>query len=332
MPFWHGDGPGRPLEFGHRIGAMVRELRGMERNAAVSRLTREHDLDPQAADNLLRFLVDQEIATTEVPDDRTIVIERCRDELGDWRVCVLTPFGSRIHAPWAMAVSGELRRRRARDIETMWTDDGFVLRFPETDEPPDIEVLMPDPAKRRLGDAAVGIDCAVCGEVPRERGAGSVIATATRARTRSAVAAAQARVRSAGGGFAIRVVSDAAGGLSRMFARRLRHAGVAGVLAGLQSRNIRVHMVESRTPRRSRLRCCLGMWPILSTKAMLRWRSGGRRRLPSIRISCAILWATRTCASCWMQRRLKRLRSSCRPWMKIIAPRAWMACMICCYG
>ena len=73
----------------------------------LSRLTREHDLDPAAAENLLRFLADQELATTVVPDDRTIVIERCRDELGDWRVCVLTPFGSRIHAPWAMAVSGK---------------------------------------------------------------------------------------------------------------------------------------------------------------------------------------------------------------------------------
>ena len=161
MPFWHGDGPGRPLEFGRRIGAMVRELRGMERNAAVSRLTREHDLDPQAADNLLRFLADQEIATVEVPDDRTIVIERCRDELGDWRVCVLTPFGSRIHAPWAMAVNGRLRAAGHVDIETLWTDDGFVLRFPETAEPPDAEVLMLEPVEatdlvlRQLGSTAL---------------------------------------------------------------------------------------------------------------------------------------------------------------------------------
>src|ERR1700722_16781514 len=80
MPFWKGDGPGRPLEFGRRIGALVRELREMPRNAALSRLVREHDLDPQAAENLLRFLADQELATTAVPDDRTIVIERVRDE------------------------------------------------------------------------------------------------------------------------------------------------------------------------------------------------------------------------------------------------------------
>ena len=161
MPFWHGDTAGRPLEFGRRIGALVRELREMPRNAAMSRLTREHDLDPQAAENLLRFLADQELATTAVPDDRTIVIERVRDELGDWRVCVLTPFGSRVHAPWAMAISGRLRASGRADVETMWADDGFVLRFPETDAPPDPELLLLDPAEaselvlRQLGSTAL---------------------------------------------------------------------------------------------------------------------------------------------------------------------------------
>src|ERR1700730_1396007 len=92
MPFWHGDSAGRPLEFGRRIGALVRELRAMPRNAAMSRLTREHDLADGAAENLLRYLADQEAATTVVPDDQNIVIERVRDEMGDWRVCVLTPF------------------------------------------------------------------------------------------------------------------------------------------------------------------------------------------------------------------------------------------------
>jgi ATP-dependent Lhr-like helicase len=161
MPFWHGDTAGRPLEFGRRIGALVRELREMPRNAAMSRLTREHDLDPQAAENLLRFLADQELATTAVPDDRTIVIERVRDELGDWRVCVLTPFGSRVHAPWAMAISGRLRASGRGDVEMMWADDGFVLRFPETDAAPDPELILLDPVEasdlvlRQLGSTAL---------------------------------------------------------------------------------------------------------------------------------------------------------------------------------
>ncbi len=145
MPFWHGDNAGRPLEFGRRIGQLVRELREMPRNAALSRLTREHDLDSMAAENLIRFLADQEIATTVVPDDRNLVIERTRDEMGDWRVCVLTPFGSRIHAPWAMAISGRIRASGGADVEAMWGDDGFVLRFPDSDAPPDSELVLLDP-------------------------------------------------------------------------------------------------------------------------------------------------------------------------------------------
>ena len=147
MPFWHGDAAGRPLEFGRRIGKLVRELRELPRNAGLSKLVREHDLDPLAAENLIRFLADQELATTIVPDDRTIVIERTRDELGDWRVCVLTPFGSRIHAPWAMAVTGHIRASGGPDVETMWGDDGFVLRFPDTETPPDADLILLDPGE-----------------------------------------------------------------------------------------------------------------------------------------------------------------------------------------
>jgi len=160
MPFWHGDRPGRPIEFGRRIGALMRELRGMPHSVAITKLTKEHDLDPQAAENVLRFLVDQELATTEVPDDRTIVIERVRDELGDWRVCILTPLGSRIHAPWAMAATAKLKAA-GLDVETMWSEDGFVLRFPETDAPPEVDALLMEPEEaaqlvmQQLGSTAL---------------------------------------------------------------------------------------------------------------------------------------------------------------------------------
>ncbi len=161
MPFWKGDGPGRPLEFGRRIGAMVRELRALPAQAALTRLAAEHDLDPGAAENLLRFLADQAEATGQVPDDRTIVVERCRDELGDWRVCVLTPFGSRVHIPWAMAVSARIRAAGGPEVETLWGDDGFVLRFPDTDEPPDSDWILVESAQamqlvmRQLGSTAL---------------------------------------------------------------------------------------------------------------------------------------------------------------------------------
>ncbi len=161
MPFWHGDRAGRPLEFGRRIGALVRELREMPRSVAIAQLTTQHDLEPRAAENVLRYLADQEIATVAVPDDRNIVIERVRDELGDWRVCVLTPFGSRIHAPWAMAATAKIRARTSMEVETMWSEDGFVLRFPEADEAPSIEPLLLEPEEaaelvlRQLGSTAL---------------------------------------------------------------------------------------------------------------------------------------------------------------------------------
>ncbi|MGA2048564.1 MAG: DEAD/DEAH box helicase [Terracidiphilus sp.] len=161
MPFWKGDGPGRPLEFGRRIGALVRELRALPKVAALTRLVADHDLDPGAAENLLKFLADQEDGTGSVPDDRTVVIERCRDELGDWRVCVLTPFGSRIHIPWAMAVSARIRAAGGPEVETLWGDDGFVLRFPDTDEPPDPDWFLVESAEamalvlRQLGTTAL---------------------------------------------------------------------------------------------------------------------------------------------------------------------------------
>jgi ATP-dependent Lhr-like helicase len=161
MPFWHGDRAGRPLEFGRRIGALIRELREMPRSVAITQLTTQHDLEPRAAENVLRYLADQEIATVTVPDDRNIVIERVRDELGDWRVCVLTPFGSRIHAPWAMAATAKIRASTSMEVETMWSEDGFVLRFPEADEPPPIEHLLLEPEEaaelvlRQLGSTAL---------------------------------------------------------------------------------------------------------------------------------------------------------------------------------
>jgi ATP-dependent Lhr-like helicase len=143
MPFWHGDQQGRPVELGYAIGKLVRDLRASPRPAAIDRLVRQHDLDAVAAENLLRYLDDQ-AASGAVPDDRTIVIERCLDELGDWRVCLLSPLGSRIHAPWAMAVTAHIRNRTGMDVEVMWGDEGFVVRFPEVEHPPDPALLLPD--------------------------------------------------------------------------------------------------------------------------------------------------------------------------------------------
>ena len=143
MPFWHGDQVGRPVELGRAIGKLVRELRAAPRAAALERLVRLHDLDARAAENLLQYLSDQHDATGAVPDDRTIVVERGRDELGAWRVCVLSPLGGRIHAPWSMALVARVKERTGVDVETLWTNDGFVVRFPESDAPPDLALILP---------------------------------------------------------------------------------------------------------------------------------------------------------------------------------------------
>jgi ATP-dependent Lhr-like helicase len=145
MPFWKADAAQRTVPFGEAIGKLVREIRASTRSDAITRLTTRHDLNAMAAENFLQYLADQQEATGAVPDDQTIVIERVTDELGDWRVCVLSPFGGRIHAPWAMVVAAKVRQQLAIEVETMWSDDGFIVRFPETDHPPSTDLIIPDP-------------------------------------------------------------------------------------------------------------------------------------------------------------------------------------------
>ncbi len=154
MPFWRGDAAGRPAEFGARIGKMSRELIKMPRPAAFAKLSEQHSLDGNAAENLLSYLEDQLQATGRVPSDEDIVIEICRDEMGDRRVCVMTPFGRRVHAPWCMAATAKLRIEHGFEVESMWTDDGFVLRLPENEAPVDSAMLLP--SKAELKDLVVG--------------------------------------------------------------------------------------------------------------------------------------------------------------------------------
>ncbi len=144
MPFWRGDRSARPVELGLAIGRLTRELLAAPAKAAA-RLVAEHDLDAQAADNLLAYLRDQQQATGAVPDDRTIVLERTRDEMGDWRLCLLSPLGGRVHAPWALAIEARLRALGEGELDTIWSDDGIVLRLPDRDRPPDAAALLPAP-------------------------------------------------------------------------------------------------------------------------------------------------------------------------------------------
>jgi ATP-dependent helicase Lhr and Lhr-like helicase len=145
MPFWHGDRAGRTLAFGQRIGKLTREVASLPAAEAGALLRDEHHLDARSADDLVAYVRDEVKAAGTVPSDRTIVVHRVPDELGDLRICLLTPFGSRLHQPWAMAALRRLRDARAGDIEAVATDDGIVFRVPGGEEPPPLELLFPSP-------------------------------------------------------------------------------------------------------------------------------------------------------------------------------------------
>ena len=154
LPFWHGDAPGRPVELGRALGAYCRELASASEQDATARL-RADGLDQLAAANLVRYLADQREATGYVPDDRTLVLERFRDELGDWRLVLHSPFGAPVHAPWALAIAARLRERyHGMDVQAMHTDDGIVIRVPDTEEPPPtgIAELAPEEVEQLVTD------------------------------------------------------------------------------------------------------------------------------------------------------------------------------------
>ncbi len=132
LPFWHGDALGRPAELGRAVGAFVREVVALSPDDARARVAAA-GLDEWACDNLLAYLAEQKLATGHVPDDRTIVVERFRDELGDWRVVVHSPFGAQVHAPWALALTARMRERFGVDVQAMHGDDGLVLRLPDVE-------------------------------------------------------------------------------------------------------------------------------------------------------------------------------------------------------
>jgi ATP-dependent Lhr-like helicase len=142
VPFWKGDTLGRPRELGEAIGAFAR----WAVDQSPETLERDYDLDERAAKNLLAFLNEQQQATRVVPSDRTIVVERFRDEIGDWRLCVLSPFGGRVHAAWALALSARIREQVGLESDAIYSDDGIIIHLPDAEEPPsaDLVLLAPD--------------------------------------------------------------------------------------------------------------------------------------------------------------------------------------------
>src|SRR5918995_1121440 len=157
VPFWKGEGVGRPFELGEAIGRTAREIVALDDGEAIERLVSAHKLDDRAAQNLLTFLREQEAATGALPSDKTVVVERFRDEIGDWRMCVLTPFGGRVHAPWALALAARLRDSLGLEANGIWSDDGIALHLPDAESPPQLEeMLVPPDELEELVVAEVG--------------------------------------------------------------------------------------------------------------------------------------------------------------------------------
>ena len=157
VPFWKGDGVGRPAELGKAIGAFAREAV----SADPKELAAEYDLDRRAAENLVAYLREQQAATRVVPSDETVVVERFRDEIGDWRLCVLSPWGGRVHAAWGLALSARIRDEHDLEADAIWSDDGIVVHLPDADEPPPADLVLleadevEDLVVRELGASAL---------------------------------------------------------------------------------------------------------------------------------------------------------------------------------
>jgi ATP-dependent Lhr-like helicase len=145
LPFWRGEGPGRPLELGRALGAFLRELGARTPEDAEAWLRAEWGLDAFAARNLRDHVAEQRAATGTLPTDRALTVERFRDELGDWRVCILSPWGARLHAPWALARGARLSQEAGFEVQALWSDDGIALRLADAERPPDLSLLLPEP-------------------------------------------------------------------------------------------------------------------------------------------------------------------------------------------
>ncbi len=247
LPFWRGDGPGRPVELGRAVGAFCRQVAALKADAA-DWIARETPLDPNAAVNLADYIHDQREATGQVPSDRTIVIERFRDELGDWRICILTPFGARIHAPWAMALQWRLGRREGFEIQVMYTDDGIVLRLADGEELPDLSDLLPSPDDIEDKVTEQLADTALFASLFRENAGRALLLPRRSAKGRQPLWAQRLKAQNLLAvvrrypGFPI-VLETYRQALSDVFDL----SGLKELLRAIEARSIRVHEVETRS-------------------------------------------------------------------------------------
>ena len=301
MPFWKGDGVGRPYELGRAVGE-------------AARTRRFTDLDERAARNLHAYLDDQEAATGVIPSDRTIVVERFRDEIGDWRICVLSPFGGRVHAPWALALEARMSSALGIEVEAMWADDGIALRLPDSDTPPPVDLIAIAPGRARRPAARARLaEPALRRPLPRERRPRPAAPAPPPGAAYAALAAAAEGARPAAGRDQVRVVPDPARDLPRGALRRVRGAGAEGPARGDRTRPGAHDRGRVGPAVAVRLGAALRLHrDATCTRATRRRPSGGRRRCSSTARCSPSSCETTTCASCSTPARSTRSRRSCR--------------------
>ena len=295
VPFWRGDGVGRPIELGRAIGEFAREAVDREpaELAAELRPRRARGAQPVA------FLREQRDATRVVPSDRTIVVERFRDEIGDWRLCVLSPFGGRVHSAWALALSARIRDEFGLESDAIWSDDGIIVHLPDADEPPSADLVMVEPDERRGLVVRELAGSALFGARFRENAARALLLPRAYPGKRTPLwqqrlkAQSLLEVAKRYGQFPIvletyreclRDVLDLPG-LERAPARA-PHARALARRGGDAS-------ARRRSPRRS----CSTTWRPTCTRATRRTPSGARRRSRSTATCCASCSARRSCAT-----------------------------------
>jgi ATP-dependent Lhr-like helicase len=249
MPFWHGDRPGRPRAFGTRIGELARRVAKQTRADAERSLRDTNGLDAHAARNLVTYVADQIEAAGDVPSDRTIVVERFIDDIGDWRVCVMTPFGTRVHAPWAAATTARLRAKYAGDVDVHYTDDGMAFRVPACDEAPPAELFFPaaDDVTANVTDALA--DTSLFASRFREAAARALLLPRRDPRRRSPLWAQRKRAADL---LAVASRHPAFPIVLETYRECLRDAfdvtGLVEILRAVEARRVRVVTADTRTP------------------------------------------------------------------------------------
>ena len=280
------------------MGAFQREIAELPQERALETLRSDYDLDEFAAGNVFRYLNEQREATRAVPSDRTVVIERFRDEIGDWRLCVLTPFGGRVHAAWAMALSARLRDERGLDPDAIWSDDGVILHLPDADEPPPSELAMLDPDElEELVTAELG-NTALFGSRFREAAARSLLIPRRMPDRRTPLW--QQRLKAQGllqvarhfGQFPVVLET-----YRECLQDWLDLPALKNLLEQLERREVALVDVETPPPPPLRRACCSTTSPHICTRATHRAQSSARRRWRSTATCCASCSAPRSCAS-----------------------------------